>query len=68
MELGGGPVIVCLLMIGLLPPEKPPVVIDSFAKECVVRTISKQDTPQSQRERALDNARCRDARAKQQKK
>jgi hypothetical protein len=41
-----------------------PVVIDNFSRECTIRTISKKDTPQSQRWREQDNARCRAARAK----
>jgi hypothetical protein len=68
MELGGGSVVICLLFLCVLPEAPPPVTVNNFAQECRVYTISKRDTPETQRNLARENGRCRDARAKQQKK
>lgn len=56
---------ICLI-ICLMQPAAP-TVVNNYAQECRVLTISRKDTPQTQRLVARENARCREARGEKKK-
>lgn len=62
----GTAIIVCLLIICFPPRNEAPAVVDSYARECRTYTISKRDTPETQKNIAQNNARCRAARGQKQ--
>lgn len=58
----------CILFCLNMDPTAAPVVVNSYAIECRIFRISRRDTDESQRQMAQENARCRAARDKAQKK
>ena len=52
------------LFIFQCEPQGGPTVVDSYAKQCRVYSISKNDTPQTQRNLLQNNERCTEAKAK----
>lgn len=67
METLGTKVIICLLMLCLPPPDQQPVVVNNYGSECRVINPNRKDAPETLRQIARENARCRSAKGQGKK-
>lgn len=56
---------ICLLFCFIETPA--PTAVNNYAQECRVLTLSRKDTPETQRLVSRENARCRTARGEKKK-